>query len=487
MGETWTFGRKIALGFGIAVGFLLVVSGIGYRTTGQLIENDHRVTHSHAVIEHLSRLLSVLQDTETGQRGYLLAGEDSYLEPFQRAAPEVPQVLEELRALAADNPRALERLERVADLARQKIAWEQQCVDARRSRGLDEALKLVATGVGKQRMDAIRTEVAAMEHEERDLLADRSQAAEASASGTKAATVISTVLALLFVTAAGVIISRSLNQQLGSAVTSIRSASAELQAAATQQAASSREQSSAASEVSTTIRELLSTSRQIAEGAQRVSAIARETENGAHGGDETVRRAQEGIGGIKRQVELVVGHMLELGRKSQQAGGILEIVNELAEQTNILAINATIEAAGAGEGGRRFAVVADEIRKLADRMGASTKEIRGLIDDIRGAVNTTVMATESGTKAVELGTRQFADVTTSFKQIVGLVATTMEAAREIELSTKQQASAVEQVNVAIANVAHATKETEASSTQTLQTATQLAGLSKQIIQLVAQQ
>ena len=200
-----------------------------------------------------------------------------------------------------------------------------------------------------------------------------------------------------------------------------------------------------------------------------------------------MRRAQEGIGGIKRQVELVVGHMLELGRKSQQAGGILEIVNELAEQTNILAINATIEAAGAGEGGRRFAVVADEIRKLADRMGASTKEIRGLIDDIRGAVNTTVMATESGTKAVELGTRQFADVTTSFKQIVGLVATTMEAAREIELSTKQQASAVEQVNVAIANVAHATKETEASSTQTLQTATQLAGLSKQIIQLVAQQ
>ena len=112
---------------------------------------------------------------------------------------------------------------------------------------------------------------------------------------------------------------------------------------------------------------------------------------------------------------------------------MLEIVSELAEQTNILAINATIEAAGAGEAGKRFAVVADEIRKLADRVGGSTKEIRGLIDDVRSAVNTTVMATETGSKAVDAGTRQFGDVATSFKQIADLVATTTEAAREIEL------------------------------------------------------
>ena len=103
--------------------------------------------------------------------------------------------------------------------------------------------------------------------------------------------------------------------------------------------------------------------------------------------------------------------MLDLGKKSQQIGGILEIINELAEQTNILSINATIEAAGAGESGKRFAVVADEIRKLADRVGGSTKEIRGLIDQIRAAVNAAVMATEGGSKAVDAGTRQFGEVT----------------------------------------------------------------------------
>jgi len=179
--------------------------------------------------------------------------------------------------------------------------------------------------------------------------------------------------------------------------------------------------------------------------------------------------------------------MVELGKKSQQIGGILEIINELAEQTNILAINATIEAAGAGEAGRRFAVVADEIRKLADRVTASTKDIRTLVDDVRAAVNTTVMATESGSKAVEAGGRQFGDVTSSFKRIVTMVITTTEAAKEIELSTKQQASAVEQVNLAIANVAQATKETEASSNQTLQTSAQLTNLSRDLARLIKPQ
>jgi methyl-accepting chemotaxis protein len=241
------------------------------------------------------------------------------------------------------------------------------------------------------------------------------------------------------------------------------------------------------SEINTTINELLATSTQIAESAQRVSQIADDTARSARAGDQTVGEATDSIGGIKRQVDLIVAHMLDLGKKSQHIGGILEIINELAEQTNILAINATIEAAGAGEAGRRFAVVADEIRKLADRVGASTKEIRGLVDEIRAAVNTTVMTTEGGTKAVDLGARHFADVASAFGRIGGLVGTTTEAAREIELSTKQQATAVEQVNSAIANVAQATRESEASSNQTFQTASELAVLSRTLLRLVQPQ
>jgi methyl-accepting chemotaxis protein len=237
-------------------------------------------------------------------------------------------------------------------------------------------------------------------------------------------------------------------------------------------------------EITTTINELLATSRQIAESSRRVAVVADQTAGAGRAGEETVAKAATSMSEIRNQVDLIVNHMLELGEKSQEIGAVLDIVSELAEQTNILAINSTIEAAGAGDAGRRFAVVADEIRKLADRVAVSTKEIRGLIEVVRRAVNTTVMVTEIGSKAVDAGNRQFGEVASSFRTISELVTTTTEAAREIELSTKQQTSAVEQVNVAIGDVAQATREAETSSTQTSRTAAQLSTLSSDLQRLV---
>jgi len=310
---------------------------------------------------------------------------------------------------------------------------------------------------------------------------------QASTDTANSATALVTALAVGVMVAAAItgwFLTRTLNRQIGTAVSLVQSSSAELQAASTEQATGAKEQATAMSEIATTISELLATSRQITESAQRVAQIAEETASAARSGDETVDQAHESVTAIRRQVDLIVSHMLELGKKSQQIGTVLDIVSELAEQTNILAINATIEAAGAGESGKRFAVVADEIRKLADRVGGSTKEIRVLIEDVRSAVNTTVMATETGSKAVDAGSKQFIQVTASFKRIVGLVTATTEAAREIELSIKQQMTAVEQVNVAIANIAQASKEAEASTGQTQQTASQLATLSRDLMRVI---
>jgi len=347
--------------------------------------------------------------------------------------------------------------------------------------------KLVQSGEGKKLMDELRLIVGEMEQEEGRLLKQRAGEVEAAVNSSTIFITLGTLLCLLIVSAAGTIITRSLTSQIGAAVQHMQSSSSELQVASNQQTMGSREQSAAMKEITTTMNELLVTSKQIAESAQRVAHIAEETAIGARSGEQTVTKANDSIGGIKRQVDLIVTHMLDLGKKSQQIGGILEIINELAEQTNILAINATIEAAGAGENGKRFAVVADEIRKLADRVGGSTKEIRGLIDDIRAAVNTTVMTTEGGTKAVEAGAQQFSEVAIAFRQIVSLVSTTTAATREIELSTKQQSTAVSQVNIAVANVAQAARESEVSSSQTLQTATELTNLSRDLMRLIQPQ
>ncbi|MBV8470622.1 MAG: CHASE3 domain-containing protein [Burkholderiaceae bacterium] len=483
----WTFGKKIALSFSLAFAMLAVIGIVSYRSVDALTKTSYSVTHTHQVLEHVSSVLSQLKDAETGQRGYLLTGDDNYLDPFRTGTAGTPKLLQDLRELTADNPNQQRRLDAVAPLVEAKFAELRRTVELRRQSGLDAALKVVLTGEGKHVMDDIRQLADQMEREERELLKQRADEVESAAVSARATILWGTFVCLLVTAAAGALITRSLTQQIAGAVQHVQRSSTELQSAANQQVAGARESSTSMTEVATTINELLATSKQIAESAQRVADIAEQTALAARDGDGTVVIAKETIASIRQQVDMVVDHMLDLGRKSQQIGAVLDIVAELAEQTNILAINATIEATGAGEGGKRFGVVADEIRKLADRVAGSTKEIRVLIDDVRGAVNTTVMATESGSKAVDAGARHFNDVAAAFTQIGTLVGTTTEAAREIELSTKQQATAVEQVTIAVTNTAQATRETEASSGQTFQTASQLADLSKNLLRLVQPQ
>lgn len=480
----WTFGRKIGAGFSLAFALLAIIGIVAHRSITSLVDTSRLATHSHEVEEHVADLLSLLKDAETGQRGFVITGEDSYLEPYRNALVGIPPALKQLRELTGDNVNQQKRIDQLEPLIAAKLGELGQTVELRRKGEIEETTKVVRGGAGKKFMDDIRQVMASMDEEEKQLLEKRAQEVQTAASGGKSAIVYGTLLCLAFVTAAAFSITRSLSGQIGQAVRHVESSSAELQSAANQQASGARESSTAMSEITTTISELLATSRQIAESAQRVAHIAEETSAAARAGDQTVQKTHDSVNGIKHQVDLIVTHMLDLGKKSQQIGGILEIINELAEQTNILAINATIESAGAGDSGKRFSVIADEIRKLADRVGGSTKEIRALIEEIRAAVNATVMATEGGTKAVDFGARQFVEVTSALDQITNLLGTTTEAAREIELSTKQQSTAVEQVNVAVSNVAKATKETEASANQTLQTATQLSGLSRELTRLI---
>ncbi|MEX2206392.1 MAG: methyl-accepting chemotaxis protein [Myxococcota bacterium] len=487
MSRHWTFGQKLGAGFAITIALLIAISVVTLRAMRQVVAEKDRVIDvlAHAALE-AERLTSASERMSVSGRGFIIARKDEFLEHkeaahreflsswdiLRRSASEgeVERLLDEIARLDGDFSRKLDAVLGMrrdgADIDAVGAAFEREVVPARRA--LADLVEALASLQGRVLRDA---QAAASDTADRALLLVSALA----------------VTACLFAVLAAWLLTTTLGRQIGTAVGHVQSSSAELQAAANQQAAGAKEQATAMSEITTTTSELLASSRQIAESAQRVAAIAQETTRSAGAGEGTVELAHESIGSIRRQVDLVVAHMLELGRKSQEIGGVLEIVAELAEQTNILAINATIEAAGAGESGGRFAVVADEIRKLADRVAGSTKDIRVLIEDVRSAVNTTVMATETGSKAVDSGSRQFADVAAAFRQIAELVSKTTEAAREIGLSTKQQATAIEQVNLAIGSVGQASRETEASTTQTVQTAAELAHLSRDLLRLVQAQ
>jgi methyl-accepting chemotaxis protein len=487
MARNWTFGRKVGGGFALIVLLAVVMGVVAVYSLRSVVAAKDRVITSNAPLLIQAESLNGLEERAAANaRAFLLTREERFLERLREARTEGDAALADLKRLTDTEARRrrLEAIDRARADYRQVI---DRVIALRRTPASLEAVSRFFDDDVLPKRDALAAQLKAFTTDEEKQLDTARQAATDSATFASTLVVVMLVLVVILAALIAFVLTRTLGRQIGTAIAQVQSSSAELQAAASQQATAAKEQATAMSEISTTISELLASSRQIADGAQRVAGIAGQTATAARAGDGTVATAHDSIAGIRRQVDLVVTHMLELGKKSQQIGAVLDIVSELAEQTNILAINATIEAAGAGDAGRRFAVVAEEIRKLADRVAGSTKEIRGLIDDVRGAVNTTVMATESGSKSVDAGSRQFGDVASALKDIGALVGTTTEAAREIELSTKQQSTAVEQVNVAIASVAQATKETEASSGQTLQTAVQLAGLSRDLLRIVQPQ
>jgi CHASE3 domain sensor protein len=481
--KTWTFGRSLTLAFAAVLLLNLLAGTVALISLHNVVESKDRVITVDATLRLRAEQMLALRAQRGGAfRAYLLTGDDTFAKEAEAFRGQFAAVLSQTRTLV-HTAEARRLLDDVAQATSVYDATQDQLMGQKRA-GASAADTAAAFGRFNGQRTSARASLMAFSSHEQALATAGVRASNRQAGNDTRFIVGMLGLAMILTSIIAVRMISWMRRRIGNAVGDVANQSSELQSTANQQAVGAMQQATAMSEISTTITELLATSRQINESAQRVSDVAGQTSSAGRSGQLTVASTAESMAEIRRQVDVIVNHMLELGDKSQRIGAVLDIVAELSEQTNILAINSTIEAAGAGEAGRRFAVVADEIRKLADRTAESTKEIRDLIEVVRGAVHTTVIATEIGSKAVDAGTTQFAGVTASFQQIVDLMTTTTEAAREIELSTKQQTTAVEQVTFAVANVTETTKETESNSTRTLRNASQLTDLSSSLKRLI---
>jgi PAS domain S-box-containing protein len=194
--------RLSVVGFALAAVLLVVAGGAAYHRLVELREANREVEHTLAVQTNLARVLSLVTDAETGQRGFLLTGDASYLEPYDAASARLPQQLEQVRRLTRDSPRQQERIARLETLSQQKLAELSSTVTARASRRPREASRVVLTGEGKRIMDEIRAVVEGMQAEEGALLTER--VALQAQQGRRATLTIggSLVLALAIVVAA---------------------------------------------------------------------------------------------------------------------------------------------------------------------------------------------------------------------------------------------------------------------------------------------
>src|SRR5713101_4483074 len=139
-GDTMTIGKKIAAGFGLALAILVVIGALSYWSTAKLIETNRWVTHTHEVLANLESLLSLLKDAETGQRSYLLTGEDSYLEPYQAALTHLNQTVTKVRKLTTDNPNQQRRLDALDPKMAEKLQELKETIDTHKQQGAEAAL-----------------------------------------------------------------------------------------------------------------------------------------------------------------------------------------------------------------------------------------------------------------------------------------------------------------------------------------------------------
>lgn len=646
----WTVGAKIGAGFALALAILLVVGGVSYSSNRKLSQTANWVAHTHLVLEKLERVISLVKDGETGQRGYVLTGQESYLEPYNGTLEATEKTVEELRVLTADNQEQQDRIKKLKPRIKEKFDFMQQTVARRRSQGLDAAISLVLSDQGKKSMDSIRNIIGDMRDAELKLLDKRSQDAADTARNTAYTILLGTALAFVLVMFAGFAITRDIATPLGQitgvaekialgdltasvsnkqradevgalaqaftrmnhslqemanvaqqmaegdlsvqvhprsekddlgnsfclmtrslqemasvaqkiaegdlsvqtaprsekdalgiafsrmtkslrsmaeiaqkmavgdltvqvtpqserdilgrafadmveslqrVVTDIAEAAkvlgasaSEISASTTQLAASSTQTASAVSETTTTVEEIRQTAQLATKKARQVADSAQHASDVARTGRKATGETAAGMQRIHEQMEAIAEGMVRLSEQGQAIGQIIASVDDLAQQSNLLAVNASIEAAKAGDQGKGFAVVAQEVKSLADQSKQATMQVRAILTEIQKATSAAVLATEQGSKAVEAGVAQADQAGEAIEALAESVDDAAQAASQIAATSQQQLVGMDQVAQAMESIKQASEQNVTGARQLEEAARDLTALGHRLRQQV---
>lgn len=446
---------------GVVLLMIVILTVVSLNSTNSLIETSKWVEHTHEVIERANLLGKLLVDMETGERGFLLVGEEEYLEPYNTGKKRFEKVMDEAKVLVSDNPEQVTRLEKVDELAAQ---WHERAgnieIAARRRMNegtgdMNAVLDLLKQNTGKKYMDELRSVLNEIVKVEKTLMTARTKEAETAAANSVTASVAaaSTGFIITMTIAIWLVVSitRSLRQanlaikavaegnltvqidntqkdeigqmlihlqamvdKLKDTITFISGATDSITAASEQISASSQQLSDGASEQAASAEEVSSSMEQMAANIQQSTDNATQTERIA-------AKAADDIKEGSKAVNVTVTSMKDIADK-------ISIIGEIARQTNLLALNAAVEAARAGEHGKGFAVVASEVRRLAERSQQAANEINVLS-------KSSVSISEKSGSILE--------------DIVPDIQKTSKLVQEISASSVEQNSGARQVNNAI--------------------------------------
>ena len=279
---------------------------------------------------------------------------------------------------------------------------------------------------------------------------------------------------------------KSIILSLTDAVQATASASNQISSSTEELAAGAQEQSAQTGEIAGAVNQMSATIIQTTRHAAEASENAKEAGTVAKEGGKAVEDTINGMGRIANVVSRAAHVVQELGKGSEQIGEIVQVIDDIADQTNLLALNAAIEAARAGEQGRGFAVVADEVRKLAERTTKATKEIAVMIKRIQSDTNEAVVSMNEGTKEVEVGKELAERAGGSLRQIIGSSDKVVDIITQVAAASEEQSSAAEQISKNIESISNVTHESASGTQQIARAAEDLNRLTDNLQNLISQ-
>ena len=483
-----------------------------------------------------------LVNMETGQRGFLLTGKDESLEPYIHGNDSLKKHLDQLRAIAANsgvNLQDIQLVESRVDAWITKAAKPE--IDSRREINshhmtIDDAAGLMQNGPGKNIMDSLRVELKRIVDAEEILIAARSEEQESTSNFAINFSMVGTIAAILIGLSVAFFITRGIltplqatnnilkdiaegegdltirvpvdtNDEVGELGTSfnafvekLQSIIGEISDASSQMASASKEmteiveqtstgigqQKQETSMVATAITEMTTTVLEVANNAEGASSAAGKANNEAKEGRQIVYSTVEAITDLATNIEHSASVMEELKKNSANIGAVLDVIKSIAEQTNLLALNAAIEAARAGEQGRGFAVVADEVRTLAQRTQQSTTEIESLIDNLQNGAEQAVKVMTKSREQTDLSVEKAQHAGQSLSSITQSVETILQMNTQIATASEEQSAVSEEIQRNVANIQNIAEETSAGAEQTNNASAELARLGGQLSTLVGQ-
>ncbi|RMT30704.1 methyl-accepting chemotaxis protein [Pseudomonas syringae] len=488
--------QKLYFSFAAIILFIAVLVASAYRGFEQVEEATNSNVHTYQVLSEAQLALEQLINIETGMRGFVIASKDAFLEPLVAGEKRFIEELDSLKRLTADNAEQQRRLAALGDTQKRWLDEDVNPIIALRreltARNMpdDELDARITSGADKAKMDSMRALLAEISGTEQKLLVQRSQEmADAKhlaililMCGGIAAAVLALILAAalgrsttarlqLAIDAATAIANgkldtvidtsshdelpkafdrmqnrlREMIQQISQAANQLVVAVQQISGASEQLSGAIQEQSTSASAMAATIEELTVSIHHVSENADEAHELASRSGQQSKDGAQVIENTLSSMNGIARTVQLSSTQVAGLGQHSEHISSIVSVIQGIADQTNLLALNAAIEAARAGEQGRGFAVVADEVRLLAQNTGKSTKEIAGMIEKIQAGVRETVESMRSGVQEVNEGVEMAGTAGQAIIEIRDSSGKVLQVVDQISFALREQTAASQDV------------------------------------------